>query len=468
MVVFKWQKKYDNDSKVKEVRGIRQLVFEQFSKKIRLWSVFLLTILLFLFGLPQVVMAEESSQVNANAAMLIDFDTGQILYQQNSDEKLGIASMTKMMTEYIVLEEMALGNLSWETPVTISDYAGTISIDYRLANVPLRVGEQYSVEELFEAMAIYSANGATIALAEHISGNEATFVERMRDLLDSWGIDGSQIYNSTGLNNADLYGHHIEGSPQDAENLLSARDIATVASHLLNDYPEVLEKTSIPQKPFRPGTPDEMMMVSFNQMLPGLRFERAGVDGLKTGTTFLAGATFTATAVEDDQRLIAIVMNAGDDFDDTSTRFMEIDRLLDYGFGAFQPQAIVNAGDSLPEYASLEVIDGTEDRVNVVLAESSLAYLREEDAIEENIYYEVHWDPELVSEDGAIKAPIHAGDQLGYAVVSWGDPSENYLDTASEDHHIALLAESTVEKASFLEKIWQQIIEVWKFFIGRF
>lgn len=112
--------------------------------------------------------------------------------------------------------------------------------------------------------------------------------------------------------------------------MLSARDIATVATHLLQDY-QVLESRYSSKTLLGRGRQMGKIVINFNQMLPGLRFERSGVDGLKTGTTILAGATFTAAAAEDDQRLIAIVMNAGDSFVDTSNRFVEVDRLLDYG-----------------------------------------------------------------------------------------------------------------------------------------
>lgn len=102
---------------------------------------------------------------------------------------------------------------------------------------------------------------------------------------------------------------------------------------------------------------------------------------------------------------------------------------------------------------SLEVIGGQEDQVEIVLAESSMAYLEDDEAIEEDaIYYEVHWNQRIVSEDGAVEAPISAGDQLGYALVSWGDPSENYLDLVAEDLKVPLIAGETVEEASFLER----------------
>jgi len=152
--------------------------------------------------------SQENIDIAAESALVVDIDTGQVLLDQNTDQINEIASLTKMITQYIVFQEIEGGNLSWDDPVEISAYAGELSTQPGLANVPLQEGNSYTVEELFDAMSIYSANAATVALAEHIGGSEPVFVDRMRDLLESWGIDSPQIYNASGLNNSDLLGNH--------------------------------------------------------------------------------------------------------------------------------------------------------------------------------------------------------------------------------------------------------------------
>ncbi|MER2131604.1 MAG: serine hydrolase, partial [Carnobacterium inhibens] len=198
--------------------------------------------------------AIEQPTIEAAAAFIIEPTTGKVLLNQNGDEKLGIASMTKMITEYILLETIKNGDLAWDDQVEISEYAHKVSQNYELSNVPLRIDETYSVEELYQAMAIYSANGATIALAEHIAGDEQTFVDMMREKVETWGITNYELYNTTGLSNSDLYGHIYPGSTEENENTMTAREMAIVAQKLLNDFPDVLKTSSISEQKFREGT----------------------------------------------------------------------------------------------------------------------------------------------------------------------------------------------------------------------
>lgn len=126
--------------------------------------------------------------VAAGAAILVEADSGKILYQKNADELLAIASMTKMMSEYLVHKAVDQGKLKWDQKVKVSEYAYKVSQDRSLSNVPLENGGSYTVKELYEAMAIYSANGATIALAEAVAGKEADFVKMMNDQAKEFGL----------------------------------------------------------------------------------------------------------------------------------------------------------------------------------------------------------------------------------------------------------------------------------------
>ena len=239
--------------------------------------------------------AEDTLNINADAAILIDAATGKVLYEKNSDKVLGIASMTKMMTEYLLLEAIAEGRVKWDQEYAVSEYVYKISQDTALSNVPLRRDGTYTIKELYEAMTIYSANGATAAIAETIAGSESNFVKMMTDKANELGLKDFKFVNSSGLNNHDLKGMHSVGG-EDEENVMSARATAKLAYHLINDYPEVLETTSIPSKTFRAGTDDATKMDNWNWMLPELVFKYPGVDGLKTGTTDFAGYCFTGTA----------------------------------------------------------------------------------------------------------------------------------------------------------------------------
>ena len=164
-----------------------------------------------------------------------------------------MASMSKILTEYLILEAINNQQISWEDTTSISEYAHRVSQNLSLSNVPLRRDEHYTIRELYEAMAIYSANGATIALAEVLAGSETEFVRLMNAKAKELGMENYTFVNSTGLNNKDLFGMHPAGTA-DAENLASAKDTALMALRILQDYPEVLTIASIPRKTFRPDT----------------------------------------------------------------------------------------------------------------------------------------------------------------------------------------------------------------------
>lgn len=389
--------------------------------------------------------AEEMS-VEAESAVLVDFDTGQILHDQGADEPRGIASMTKMLVEYILFEEIEAGNLDWDTEITISEYAHNISQNYALSNVPLRLGDTYTVQELYESLAIYSANGSTIALAEEIEGSEHAFVDRMRELVESWGITDYQLYNTTGLNNSFLMGEHYPGSAEDDENIMAARDIAIVSRELIADFPEVLETSSIPTMTFREGTSDAINMMNWNWMLEGLSHARSDVDGLKTGTTSFAGATFTGTAEQEGRRLISVVMGAGDGFTNRGQRFNETSRLLDYGFEGFTFETIVEEEHTLDEEHNLPVRNGLEESVSLVTTESMEFYLPEGADLEHYSYTFVPNEDKL-NQDGEIEAPISIGESLGELVIENTDEIDFLSGEQSGSINVA--AAESVERAGF-------------------
>ncbi|GEK91309.1 serine hydrolase [Alkalibacterium kapii] len=390
--------------------------------------------------------SEHDVKIEADASLLIDYKTGQILHEEDADEAKGIASMTKMLVEYILFQEIEAGNLDWDSEVTISDYAHEISQNYALSNVPLRAGETYTVEELYEALAIYSANGATIALAEKIEGSESAFVDRMRTLADSFGIKDYEIYNTTGLNNSYLNGNHYPDSDEDAENVMSAKGIAKVAMKLLEDYPEVLETSSVPEKIFREGTQDAISMRNWNWMLKGLPNEREGVDGLKTGTTDFAGATFTGTAKRDDQRLISVVMGAGDGFTERSQRFVETGKLLDYGFDEWNYTTLVEQDVTLDDADALPVKNGAEEKVTLKTTET-LAYYVPKQEDDEAVGYTFEPNEELLNEKGEIEAPVETGAIVGELVL---EDQENidFIDSDVKES-IPVAAAETIERAGF-------------------
>src|SRR5699024_9041082 len=264
--------------------------------------------------------------LQAKAAFLINYATGDILFNKNADQSLPIASMSKIMTELIVLEAIETGTIHWDDTVSISDYAYTISNQPGYASVQLEKNKKYTVKELFHAMAIQSANGATIALAEAVSGNERNFITLMNDKAKQLQLNDTHFVNSTGLTNKDLLTYHSLGSLEDS-NKMSAKNLATLVKYVITHYPDLLNITKTISFDFNGKT-----YFNSNWMLPGTEIDWIdtditfpGVDGLKTGFTDDAGYGFAGTVEMNDIRFISVIIGTKD----LEDRFIETKVLYD-------------------------------------------------------------------------------------------------------------------------------------------
>ena len=250
-------------------------------------------------------------ETKAKAAIVLEADTGKILYEQNSKEALPIASMSKLMTQYIVLEAIADGNLSWDSQYKPS----TAALNQPRHAVVLGMDKRktYNVRELFAAMTVTSANDAAVALAELVSGTEEEFVQEMNKKAEEFGLTNTHFINATGLDEADT-------------NHATARDVAAIANELLEQYPEVLEFTRMTDF----TTSDGNRLWNTNLMLPGMPQEMTGMEGLKTGYTEEAGPCFASTGIYEGKRIITVVIGVRPEGSDTSTpRFALTRDLID-------------------------------------------------------------------------------------------------------------------------------------------
>ncbi|KAB2328805.1 D-alanyl-D-alanine carboxypeptidase [Bacillus mesophilum] len=417
----------------------------------RQFVVGLLTLVMAFSLLPGIgaVKAEDVLSINGDAAILVEAETGKVLYSKDADKVLGIASMTKIMTEYLLLEAIEEGKVTWDQEYAVSEYVWKVSQDTALSNVPLRRDGTYNIKELYEAMSIYSANGATIAIAETIAGSETNFVKMMNEKAEELGLKDYKFVNSSGLNNRDLKGTIPAGNP-DEENVMSARATAKLASALINEYPEILETTSIPEKVFREGTDDRIEMENWNWMLPDLVYGYEGVDGLKTGTTDFAGYCFTGTALRDGTRYITVVMNAKDDDGSASykSRFDETKKMLDYGFANFSEEEILPAGYTVKGTESLPVVKGKEDQVNIETAEAISLIVKNGEA--ENYKPVLVIDEDKLNEDGQLTAPVKKGDKIGELTLEGADGDMDFLSEAGQSTiTVDVIAAEDVEKANW-------------------
>lgn len=396
--------------------------------------------------------AEDEVDIDADSAILVDEDTGKVLYAKDADKALPPASMTKMMTEYLVWEAVESDEITWDDTPEISDYAYSISANDDFSGVGLRQDTDYTVEELYEAMAIYSDNAATIALAEHIADSESDFVDMMNEKAEEMELPDYKFVNSSGLANESLGDDYPDGTEPDDNNLMSARSAALLAHHLVSDYPEALDISSVPEKDFDVGEGVEETMENWNWMLDhdGSSLEQfyyEGVDGLKTGHTDLAGYTFTGTAEQDDSRLISVVMQS----ESEGSRFEEAAELFEYGFSNFDTKEIFTEGDQAEDEKTIPVEKGKDEKVEVSISDSFSAPIKDDD--EENFHLEYSFDDDKLTEDGELTAPVEKGDKVGTATIVYdGDDDEGYLfDTEDEtdEQTVDVVTNDSVDKSNW-------------------
>lgn len=263
---------------------------------------------------------EDAPEINARAAILIDAGTGEVLFEKNAQEALPPASMSKMMTQLLVLDQIEEGTLAWNDPVAASAYAAQVPG----SQIGFDEGDVYTVREMFDAMVVHSANDAAVALAEHIGGTETAFVELMNQRARKLGLSEETLFaNATGLNRQDLIAFAAASNERDT--LMPAKDVAQLAGYLIKRYPVILEVASRGSVKL---SSHPQLLKSTNEMLAGRTYEYPGNDGLKTGYTPEAGYCFTGTAKQNDKRLISVVMGAST----PELRFAETKKLYQFGF----------------------------------------------------------------------------------------------------------------------------------------
>ncbi|MEW6173922.1 MAG: serine hydrolase [Bacillota bacterium] len=411
--------------------------------------VFPLPILLFIIILTlgnSAAVAQTPPDILGGSAILADGKSGRILFEKNPDAVFPPASMTKMMTEYLILEAIKSGKISWDQKISISDYAYTISQNRKLSNVPLRKDDRYSVRELYESMIIYSANGSTIALAELVGGTETNFLKMMSAKAKQMGLKNYKFVNCTGLNNRDLKDFRPRGTGPEEENLMSARSTAVLAYRLIHDFPDVLKTSSIPTKVFREGTTDRIKMENWNWMLPELVYGYPGCDGIKTGSTDLGGYSFTATARRKGIRLISVVMKTGS----YGERFGQTKKLLDYGFENYSEKQVLPSGYK----TTLPVANGKQKSV-VVVTKKPLVVLAKKN--EQRLFTPAYRLNPALSKGDALLAPLAKGQTVGFLTTNYkGTPNYGYL-TEQGKEKVEISTTSAVKRASWLALLFRRI-----------
>lgn len=310
---------------------------------------------------PSFATADEF-KAKAEHAIAVEANTGKILYEKDATTPDAIASITKILTVYMVYQEIDKGNLTWDTEIDISDYPYHLTVNPEASNVPMEA-RKYTVRDLVNAAMVASANSAAIALAEHIGGSEPKFVDMMSQQLKDWGIKDAKLVNASGLNNEVLGDNIYPGSKKTDENMMSAKDVAIIAQHIIEDYPDLIKVSQQGSANF-----DGNLMTTYNYMLEGMPYYRASIDGLKTGTTKKAGASFVATSTENGMRMITVVLNADDADKDELARFKATNEILDYVLSSYEKKTILKKGQTV-DASTVAVRDGKKKTVKAVAAD---------------------------------------------------------------------------------------------------
>lgn len=332
-------------------------------------------LIMFVFCSYNLVKAEELDLAeSAVSAIIIEPTTGEIIFEKNSHEKLHPASMTKMMSMLLIIENIEKGVISWDEMIIISPNASGMGG----SQILLETGEQMSVRDLFKGIAVASGNDAVVAMAEKIAGTEGMFVSMMNERAKQLGLTDTNFKNSHGLDVAEHYS--------------SAYDMAMIAKELVK-HPEVLEYTSIYEDYLRQGTDRKIWLVNTNKLV---RFY-PGVDGLKTGYTKEAGYCLTATAKKGDSRFIAVVMGEPD----SKVRNAEITEMLDYAFAQYEVEEVLSTDTIV---GKVPVSLGNKTEVEIVPLES-LTFLNKKGTEKRNFSYELKFN--------SLKSALNIGDKVG-------------------------------------------------------
>ena len=343
------------------------------------------------------VFAEGNTDLglNAKSAILMEESTGNILYESNPDERLPIASVTKVMTMLLIMEAVDSGKISLDDMVTVSENA----MSYGGSTMFLETGEQLTVNDMLKGIAVASANDGCVAMAEHLAGSESAFVDMMNEKAKKLGMENTHFMNTNGLDEEDHYS--------------SARDVAIMSRELMK-HETIFNYTSIWMDTLRGG---KFQLANTNKLI---RFYD-GANGLKTGSTSKALCCLSAAAKRNDMQLIAVVLGAPT----SAERFASAKSLLDYGFANYAVNTQITAGDEVQKIA---VEKGVDKEVGVVAGDSCSTLVKK--GQEDNITKEIKIDE-------TITAPIEAGQKIGTMTIS--RDSEVIAD-------IDLNASSAVEK----------------------
>lgn len=350
--------------------------------------------------------------LECGSAVLIEQNSGRVLYDHNMHQKLRPASVTKIMSILLIMEAIDSGRLSYTDKIPCTETAAAMGG----SQIWLDVREELTVDEMLKAICVVSANDCTVAMAEYLAGNQEAFVEQMNAKAKELGMNDTNFKNCHGI---DEDGHET-----------SAYDIALMSRELLTKHPDITKYTTIWMDSLRDGKSE---LVNTNKLIRNYK----GATGLKTGSTSIALYNLSASATRDNLSLIAVIMKAPTN----KIRFAEAEKLLDYGFSNFQYSKFSNENDILK---SISVQKGVKDSIDLAYETSVGALVKKGES--KNVEQTINI-PEIIS------APINKGDVIGNIV---------YTIDGNEVAKVNIVANESVEKNNIINMI-NYVFKKWSF-----
>ena len=281
---------------------------------------------------PQDMQKFFDENVDARSFAVVDTATNRILAQRQANVPYPIASMTKIMSAYLVLKAIDEGKITMDTMIKApQEITDVLSGNYELSSANIQPNVEYSVKDLLYGVMLLSGNDATSVLMWHLYGSEQSGTQAIIDQLHQWGLIDFQMFSTSGLPNQYLpESWWMPGSNSTNENVMSAQDMAYVAQKITEEYPELTQISSTMEYTFKAGTEYEQVFTNSNQLLPGQAHGRPGINGLKSGATDAAGKNFVATGKENDRSIVAVAMGVFPREDGIeTTSYWDIEILLD-------------------------------------------------------------------------------------------------------------------------------------------
>ncbi len=336
---------------------------------------------------------DNSLNLESGAAVLIEQNSGKVLYEKNMHEQLRPASVTKVMTILLIMEAIDSGKINYDTQIPCSENASSMGG----SQIWLDTTETLSVNDMLKAICVVSANDCTVAMAEYLEGSQEAFVQKMNEKAKELGMNDTCFKNCHGI---DEDGH-----------ITSAYDIALMSKELLSKHPDITKYTTIYMDSLRDGKSE---LVNTNKLIRTYN----GITGLKTGSTSLALYNLSASATRDDLSLIAVIMKAPT----TKLRFAEAQKLLDYGFSNY---SYIKLGDNGDTVKSVPISKGIETNINATVENTSgvLIPKGKEKQIEQNVFVQDN-----------LSAPVYKGQKVGEITYTLNGETLDIIDlVASSD-----------------------------------